>query len=176
MACPGAASRALALALVAMALAGVRAQGAAFEEPDYYGQELWRPGRYYEHPEWEPELFSPPLHEGLGVEKQQQQQQQQQQEPRPPKKAAKPKKAPKREKVVAETPPPGKNSNRKGRRSKSLEKAVRDDHGVPVAHEDVRESCPPLGLETLKITDFQLHASTAKRYGLGAHRGRLNIQ
>lgn len=36
--------------------------------------------------------------------------------------------------------------------------------------------CPPLGLETLKITDFQLHASTAKRYGLGAHRGRLNIQ
>uniref|UniRef100_A0A8C8SH20 Carboxypeptidase X, M14 family member 2 n=1 Tax=Pelusios castaneus TaxID=367368 RepID=A0A8C8SH20_9SAUR len=36
--------------------------------------------------------------------------------------------------------------------------------------------CPPLGLETLKITDFQLHASTTKRYGLGAHRGRLNIQ
>lgn len=36
--------------------------------------------------------------------------------------------------------------------------------------------CPPLGLETLKITDFQLHASTVKRYGLGAHRGRLNIQ
>uniref|UniRef100_A0A8C9VPB5 Inactive carboxypeptidase-like protein X2 n=1 Tax=Scleropages formosus TaxID=113540 RepID=A0A8C9VPB5_SCLFO len=36
--------------------------------------------------------------------------------------------------------------------------------------------CPPLGLETLKIDDFQLHASTIKRYGLGAHRGRLNIQ
>ncbi|XP_057633961.1 inactive carboxypeptidase-like protein X2 isoform X2 [Chionomys nivalis] len=175
MAHRGAASRALALALVAVALAGVRAQGAAFEEPDYYGQELWRRGRYYEQPEREPELFSPPLHEGLGVEKQEQQEQLQQ-EPRPPKKAAKPKKAPKREKVVAETPPPGKNSNRKGRRSKSLEKAARDDHGVPVAHEDVRESCPPLGLETLKITDFQLHASTAKRYGLGAHRGRLNIQ
>ncbi|XP_075828654.1 inactive carboxypeptidase-like protein X2 isoform X2 [Microtus pennsylvanicus] len=175
MAHPGAASRALALALVAVALAGVRAQGAAFEEPDYYGQELWRRGRYHEHPEREPELFSPPLHEGLGVEKQEQQEQLQQ-EPRPPKKAAKPKKAPKREKVVAETPPPGKNSNRKGRRSKSLEKAARDDNGVPVAHEDVRESCPPLGLETLKITDFQLHASTAKRYGLGAHRGRLNIQ
>ncbi|XP_041522493.1 inactive carboxypeptidase-like protein X2 isoform X2 [Microtus oregoni] len=174
MAHPGAASRALALALVAVALAGVRAQGAAFEEPDYYGQELWRRGRYYEHPEREPELFSPPLHEGLGVKKQEQQEQLQQ-EPRPPKKAAKPKKAPKREKVVAETPPPGKNS-RKGRRSKSLEKAARDDNGVPVAHEDVRESCPPLGLETLKITDFQLHASTAKRYGLGAHRGRLNIQ
>uniref|UniRef100_A0A8C8SH71 Carboxypeptidase X, M14 family member 2 n=1 Tax=Pelusios castaneus TaxID=367368 RepID=A0A8C8SH71_9SAUR len=38
------------------------------------------------------------------------------------------------------------------------------------------DGCPPLGLETLKITDFQLHASTTKRYGLGAHRGRLNIQ
>uniref|UniRef100_A0A6Q2WSG2 Inactive carboxypeptidase-like protein X2 n=1 Tax=Esox lucius TaxID=8010 RepID=A0A6Q2WSG2_ESOLU len=36
--------------------------------------------------------------------------------------------------------------------------------------------CPPLGLETLKIDDFQLHASTTRRYGLGAHRGRLNIQ
>lgn len=36
--------------------------------------------------------------------------------------------------------------------------------------------CPPLGLETLKVTDFQLHASTVKRYGLGAHRGRLNMQ
>uniref|UniRef100_A0AAY4AAG8 F5/8 type C domain-containing protein n=1 Tax=Denticeps clupeoides TaxID=299321 RepID=A0AAY4AAG8_9TELE len=36
--------------------------------------------------------------------------------------------------------------------------------------------CPPMGLETLKIDDFQLHASTMRRYGLGAHRGRLNIQ
>ncbi|MEE6486524.1 hypothetical protein FKM82_014626 [Ascaphus truei] len=42
--------------------------------------------------------------------------------------------------------------------------------------QDVQESCPPLGLETLKVTDFHLHASTVKRYGLGAHRGRLNIQ
>lgn len=33
-----------------------------------------------------------------------------------------------------------------------------------------------MGLETLKIDDFQLHASSTKRYGLGAHRGRLNIQ
>uniref|UniRef100_A0A8C9RGD6 Inactive carboxypeptidase-like protein X2 n=1 Tax=Scleropages formosus TaxID=113540 RepID=A0A8C9RGD6_SCLFO len=36
--------------------------------------------------------------------------------------------------------------------------------------------CPPMGLETLKIDDFQLHASTMRRYSLGAHRGRLNIQ
>jgi len=33
-----------------------------------------------------------------------------------------------------------------------------------------------MGLEAVKIDDFQLHASTTKRYGLGAHRGRLNIQ
>ena len=33
-----------------------------------------------------------------------------------------------------------------------------------------------MGLETLKIDDVQLHASTMKRYGLGPHRGRLNIQ
>ncbi|XP_034050192.1 inactive carboxypeptidase-like protein X2 isoform X1 [Thalassophryne amazonica] len=43
-------------------------------------------------------------------------------------------------------------------------------------YNSVKEECPPMGLETLKIDDFQLHASTIKRYGLGAHRGRLNIQ
>ncbi|XP_034627631.1 probable carboxypeptidase X1 [Trachemys scripta elegans] len=36
--------------------------------------------------------------------------------------------------------------------------------------------CPPLGLESLRVSDFQLRASSIKRYGLGAHRGRLNIQ
>ncbi|XP_051925348.1 inactive carboxypeptidase-like protein X2 [Hippocampus zosterae] len=45
--------------------------------------------------------------------------------------------------------------------------------GQPTAF---KGECPPMGLETLKIDDFQLHASTTKRYGLGAHRGRLNIQ
>ncbi|XP_023389533.1 inactive carboxypeptidase-like protein X2, partial [Pteropus vampyrus] len=94
----------------------------------------------------------------------------------PPQKATKPKKAPKRDKLALETPPPGKNSNRKGVRTKSSEKAASDDHSIPVTRGDVRQGCPPLGLETLKITDFQLHASTVKRYGLGAHRGRLNIQ
>nr|XP_033809892.1 probable carboxypeptidase X1 isoform X2 [Geotrypetes seraphini] len=38
------------------------------------------------------------------------------------------------------------------------------------------EQCPPLGLESLRVTDYQLRASSTKRYGLGAHRGRLNIQ
>ncbi|KAM4525295.1 inactive carboxypeptidase-like protein X2 isoform 2-T2 [Odontesthes bonariensis] len=43
-------------------------------------------------------------------------------------------------------------------------------------YSSIKEECPPMGLETLKIDDFQLHASSTKRYGLGAHRGRLNIQ
>uniref|UniRef100_A0A8B9SFS6 Carboxypeptidase X, M14 family member 1 n=1 Tax=Apteryx owenii TaxID=8824 RepID=A0A8B9SFS6_APTOW len=37
-------------------------------------------------------------------------------------------------------------------------------------------SCPPLGLESLRVLDSQLRSSSDKRYGLGAHRGRLNIQ
>ncbi|XP_016323867.1 inactive carboxypeptidase-like protein X2 isoform X2 [Sinocyclocheilus anshuiensis] len=41
---------------------------------------------------------------------------------------------------------------------------------------DSASDCPPLGLETLKIDDFQLHASSMRHYGLGPHRGRLNIQ
>uniref|UniRef100_A0A8C3FKJ9 F5/8 type C domain-containing protein n=1 Tax=Chrysemys picta bellii TaxID=8478 RepID=A0A8C3FKJ9_CHRPI len=40
----------------------------------------------------------------------------------------------------------------------------------------LRLQCPPLGLESLRVSDFQLRASSIKRYGLGAHRGRLNIQ
>ncbi|XP_010765509.1 inactive carboxypeptidase-like protein X2 [Notothenia coriiceps] len=43
-------------------------------------------------------------------------------------------------------------------------------------YNSIKEECPPMGLETSKIDDFQLHASTTKRYGLGPHRGRLNIQ
>ncbi|XP_053180316.1 probable carboxypeptidase X1 [Scomber japonicus] len=36
--------------------------------------------------------------------------------------------------------------------------------------------CPPLGLESLRVKDAQLKASSYKRRGLGPHRGRLNIQ
>ncbi|TTC29617.1 Inactive carboxypeptidase-like protein X2 [Bagarius yarrelli] len=43
-------------------------------------------------------------------------------------------------------------------------------------HRSESVDCPPLGLESLKIDDFQLHASSMQRYGVGAHRGRLNIQ
>ncbi|XP_053560351.1 probable carboxypeptidase X1 [Bombina bombina] len=38
------------------------------------------------------------------------------------------------------------------------------------------ERCPPLGLESMRVSDYQLRASSTKRFGLGAHRGRLNIQ
>ncbi|XP_027133539.1 probable carboxypeptidase X1 isoform X1 [Larimichthys crocea] len=54
----------------------------------------------------------------------------------------------------------------------------------PKAKQSVRQSvatetvpqCPPLGLESLKVKDNQLRASSYKRRGLGPHRGRLNIQ
>ncbi|KAM4586418.1 putative carboxypeptidase X1 [Fundulus diaphanus] len=46
----------------------------------------------------------------------------------------------------------------------------RDDEG-PLELE-----CPPLGLESLRVKDTQLRASSYKRRGLGPHRGRLNIQ
>ncbi|XP_048852507.1 probable carboxypeptidase X1 [Brienomyrus brachyistius] len=36
--------------------------------------------------------------------------------------------------------------------------------------------CPPLGLESLRVDDSQLQASSFQRIGLGPHRGRLNIQ
>uniref|UniRef100_A0A8B9JFL8 F5/8 type C domain-containing protein n=1 Tax=Astyanax mexicanus TaxID=7994 RepID=A0A8B9JFL8_ASTMX len=36
--------------------------------------------------------------------------------------------------------------------------------------------CPPLGLESLRVKDTQLQASSFQRRGLGPHRGRLNIQ
>lgn len=72
---------------------------------------------------------------------------------------------------------PGKNSLKKSEKNKkNIEKYSFEGPEEVMPYEETRESCPPLGLETLKITDFQLHASTVKRYGLGAHRGRLNIQ
>ncbi|XP_047209359.1 probable carboxypeptidase X1 isoform X2 [Girardinichthys multiradiatus] len=40
----------------------------------------------------------------------------------------------------------------------------------------VELECPPLGLESLRVKDTQLSASSYKRRGLGPHRGRLNIQ
>ncbi|XP_011617722.2 probable carboxypeptidase X1 [Takifugu rubripes] len=44
------------------------------------------------------------------------------------------------------------------------------------ASQSVDTQCPPLGLESLRVKDTQLRASSYKRRGLGPHRGRLNIQ
>ncbi|XP_019746012.1 probable carboxypeptidase X1 isoform X2 [Hippocampus comes] len=40
----------------------------------------------------------------------------------------------------------------------------------------VEMGCPPLGLESLRVDDTQIQASSFQRFGLGPHRGRLNIQ
>ncbi|KAF6719357.1 Inactive carboxypeptidase-like protein X2 [Oryzias melastigma] len=58
----------------------------------------------------------------------------------------------------------------------SKEKASQSSKKADKTPTDTKSECPPMGLESLKIDDFQLHASSTKRYGLGAHRGRLNIQ
>lgn len=103
MARPGAAAVAQVLMLLGVALAGVGAQGAALDDPDYV-QEIWSQEPYYARPEPEPEPFSPPLPAGAGEEARGLRPP----EPRPPKKATKPKKPPKKEKLAPETPPPGK--------------------------------------------------------------------
>ncbi|RVE59756.1 hypothetical protein OJAV_G00191640 [Oryzias javanicus] len=58
----------------------------------------------------------------------------------------------------------------------SKEKASQSSKKADKTPTETKSECPPMGLESLKIDDFQLHASSTKRYGLGAHRGRLNIQ
>ncbi|XP_073092941.1 probable carboxypeptidase X1 isoform X2 [Manis javanica] len=42
--------------------------------------------------------------------------------------------------------------------------------------EEQEADCPPLGLESLRVSDSQLEASSSQSFGLGPHRGRLNIQ
>ncbi|XP_028993951.1 probable carboxypeptidase X1 isoform X2 [Betta splendens] len=42
--------------------------------------------------------------------------------------------------------------------------------------EEALLDCPPLGLESLRVDDTQIQASSYQRMGLGPHRGRLNIQ
>uniref|UniRef100_A0AAQ4RG07 Carboxypeptidase X, M14 family member 2 n=1 Tax=Gasterosteus aculeatus aculeatus TaxID=481459 RepID=A0AAQ4RG07_GASAC len=70
-----------------------------------------------------------------------------------------------------------KTPNKKAEKSKkSAAKSATGTSDGGRQYNSMNEECPPMGLETLRIDDFQLHASTTKRYGLGAHRGRLNIQ
>uniref|UniRef100_A0A8C3NCC9 F5/8 type C domain-containing protein n=1 Tax=Geospiza parvula TaxID=87175 RepID=A0A8C3NCC9_GEOPR len=64
---------------------------------------------------------------------------------------------------------------RKVLRKKVVKKKVlRKKPEAPAAPQE--PPCPPLGLESLRVLDEQLRASSHKRHGLGAHRGRLNIQ
>ncbi|KAM8770982.1 adipocyte enhancer-binding protein 1 [Rhynchonycteris naso] len=58
------------------------------------------------------------------------------------------------------------------------------DHKGPRKGEDVEEEwapaekikCPPIGMESHRIEDNQIRASSMLRHGLGAQRGRLNMQ
>ncbi|KAM7000214.1 putative carboxypeptidase X1 isoform 2-T2 [Tautogolabrus adspersus] len=63
---------------------------------------------------------------------------------------------------------------------KTVEKDVSTKHTEEEEEEEeegpLELECPPLGLESLKVKDNQLKASSFKRRGLGPHRGRLNIQ
>ncbi|XP_032151497.1 probable carboxypeptidase X1 isoform X1 [Sapajus apella] len=48
--------------------------------------------------------------------------------------------------------------------------------GTLNSHEKQEPGCPPLGLESLRVSDSRLEASSSQSFGLGPHRGRLNIQ
>ncbi|KAM4049765.1 putative carboxypeptidase X1 isoform 2-T2 [Anomaloglossus baeobatrachus] len=62
--------------------------------------------------------------------------------------------------------------------SEDLNEPVPKDRRLRLSEEKPanKTECPPLGLESLRVSDHQLRASSIKRYGLGSHRGRLNIQ
>ncbi|XP_044062109.1 probable carboxypeptidase X1 [Siniperca chuatsi] len=79
--------------------------------------------------------------------------------------AKKPKTIQKKSKLITKKPKVVKKAKPQGKQSVSQSGATET---VP--------QCPPLGLESLKVKDIQLRASSYKRRGLGPHRGRLNIQ
>ncbi|XP_066535428.1 probable carboxypeptidase X1 isoform X2 [Hoplias malabaricus] len=56
-----------------------------------------------------------------------------------------------------------------------VEKAAEE---IPELQKEVttKPDCPPVGLESLRVSDYQLQASSSLTSGLGPHRGRLNIQ
>nr|XP_020029426.1 probable carboxypeptidase X1 isoform X2 [Castor canadensis] len=57
----------------------------------------------------------------------------------------------------------------------SLPEAARPTR-TPEHLEKQEPGCPPLGLESLRVSDSQFEASSRQSFGLGPHRGRLNIQ
>ncbi|XP_041827738.1 probable carboxypeptidase X1 [Melanotaenia boesemani] len=62
--------------------------------------------------------------------------------------------------------------------SKNSEGTNRKGEGDEAKKEIIKPGpdCPPLGLESLRVDDSQIRASSYQRSGLGPHRGRLNIQ
>ncbi|KAK1166600.1 inactive carboxypeptidase-like protein X2 [Acipenser oxyrinchus oxyrinchus] len=142
--------------------------GSPTEDEDYYMQEIINREHYYslreaEEPYSESPVAAQPLEEERS---------------KPSKKEVKAKKEKGKEtdKAVtnAKTVKSGNKKNEKNKKGKW--KSPNGSQEGEVHYEAVREVCPPMGLESLGIDDFQLHASTVKRYGLGAQRGRLNIQ
>ncbi|XP_036429865.1 probable carboxypeptidase X1 [Colossoma macropomum] len=61
-----------------------------------------------------------------------------------------------------------------------VEETAEEQLKVPELHEKKEETrkpdCPPVGLESLRVSDYQLQASSSLSSGLGPQRGRLNIQ
>ncbi|XP_053191617.1 probable carboxypeptidase X1 [Scomber japonicus] len=55
-------------------------------------------------------------------------------------------------------------------------KEKKEDSEEKTEDEKTQLDCPPLGLESLRVDDSQITASSYPRTGLGPHRGRMNIQ
>nr|XP_036846863.1 adipocyte enhancer-binding protein 1-like isoform X1 [Manis javanica] len=60
----------------------------------------------------------------------------------------------------------------KGKDHKGPQKGEELEEWVPTE----RVKCPPIGMESHRIEDNQIRASSMLRHGLGAQRGRLNMQ
>ncbi|XP_034070185.1 inactive carboxypeptidase-like protein X2 [Gymnodraco acuticeps] len=136
--------------------------GSAHEDEDYYMQELLTRehiNQFQEKPVASiPDRYEPPS-------------------PKPAKKGTKGKADSSRQTKTTANSKAVKTANKKAEKTKNgalkTPNSISEGEGQ---YNSIKAECPPMGLETSKIDDFQLHASTTKRYGLGAHRGRLNIQ
>ncbi|XP_046887963.1 uncharacterized protein cpxm2 isoform X4 [Hypomesus transpacificus] len=150
-----------ALALLGGLLAGYLevCHGHVTEDEDFYTQELLSREHYHQVPGAEEQAQTPRDHSPSQTTA---------------KKGAKGK-APSSRQTDKATPEAKtvKNRNKNTEKSKKSPNMISEGDAQ---YKKIQEECPPMGLETLKIDDFQLHASTMGRYGLGAHRGRLNIQ
>ncbi|XP_043911953.1 inactive carboxypeptidase-like protein X2 [Protopterus annectens] len=159
-------------AIIAVICAGIlllpnSIQGGFVEEHEYYHREILNRDNYYAYPgpdELDTQSVHSAVEETHPIENESR------------KKELTVKNENKKDKGAVEAKT-AKNGNKKSEKNKKVNDNV-SNNGPEIVTliEEVRESCPPLGLESLNVKDFQLHASTTKRYGLGAHRGRLNIQ